>query len=46
MAEHMADPAADDRFVRPDDGDIHVVQDGRQGAPALLLIHGLGASTA
>jgi len=47
MADHMpGDRDADDRFVRLDDGDIHVVQDGRRGAPALLLIHGLGASTA
>jgi pimeloyl-ACP methyl ester carboxylesterase len=31
-------PEAGDRFVRLDDGDVHVVQDGRPGAPALLLI--------
>jgi pimeloyl-ACP methyl ester carboxylesterase len=35
-----------DRFVRLDDGDIHVVEDGKPGAPAVLLIHGLGGSTA
>jgi pimeloyl-ACP methyl ester carboxylesterase len=29
-----------------DDGRLHVVQDGEPGAPALLLIHGLAASTA
>ena len=47
MAEHMpGDPDADDRFVRLDDGDMHVVEDGRPGAPAVLLIHGLAASTA
>jgi len=47
MAEHMpGDPDAGDRFVRLDDGDMHVVEDGRPGAPALLLIHGAAASTA
>ena len=47
MAEHMSgDPDADDRFVRLDDGDMHVVEDGRPGAPGLLLIHGTAASTA
>jgi pimeloyl-ACP methyl ester carboxylesterase len=47
MAEHMpGDPDADDRFVRLDDGDMHMVEDGRPGAPALLLIHGTAASTA
>ena len=47
MAEHMpGDPDADDRFVRLDDGDMHVVEDGRPGAPGLLLIHGTAASTA
>ena len=47
MAEHMpGDPDAGDRFVRLDDGDMHVVQDGKPGAPALLLIHGTAASTA
>jgi pimeloyl-ACP methyl ester carboxylesterase len=35
-----------DRFVRLDDGDLHVMEDGKPGAPAVLLIHGLGASTA
>jgi pimeloyl-ACP methyl ester carboxylesterase len=34
-----------DRFVRLDGGDMHVVDDGQPGAPAVLLIHGLGAST-
>jgi pimeloyl-ACP methyl ester carboxylesterase len=47
MTEHMSgDPDADDRFVRLDDGDMHVVQDGTPGAPALLLIPGAAASTA
>src|SRR5512132_2516482 len=47
MAEHMpGDSNADERFVRLDDGDMHVVEDGKPGAPALLLIHGLAASTA
>ncbi|HEX9357849.1 MAG TPA: hypothetical protein VF933_29035, partial [Streptosporangiaceae bacterium] len=41
MAEHTSgDPDAEDRFVRLDDGDMHVVQDGKPGVPALLLIHG------
>jgi pimeloyl-ACP methyl ester carboxylesterase len=47
MAEHMpGDPDAGDQFVRLDDGDMHVVENGRPGAPALLLIHGTGGSTA
>jgi pimeloyl-ACP methyl ester carboxylesterase len=47
MAEHMSgDPDADHRFVRLDDGDMHVVEDGTPGAPALLLIHGTAGSTA
>src|ERR1700722_8411493 len=47
MAEHMpGDPGADGRFVRLVDGDMHVVEDGKPGAPALLLIPGSGASTA
>ena len=47
MAEHMSsDSDADDRFVRLDDGDMHVVEDGTPGAPAVLLIHGTGGSTA
>ena len=47
MPEQMpGDPDAGDRFVRLDDGDMHVVQDGEPGAPALLLIHGTAASTA
>ena len=47
MAELMpGDPDADDRFVRLDDGDIHVAEDGDPGGPAVLLIHGTAASTA
>ena len=47
MAEHMpGNPDAGDRFVRLDDADMHVVEDGRPGAPGLLLIHGTGASVA
>jgi pimeloyl-ACP methyl ester carboxylesterase len=46
MAEHMpGDPGAGDRFVRLDDGDMHVVEDGKPGAPGLLLIHGSAGST-
>jgi pimeloyl-ACP methyl ester carboxylesterase len=47
MARYMSgDPDAHDGFVRLDDGDMHVVQDGTPGAPPVLLIHGTGASTA
>ena len=47
MTERMdSDSDADGRFVRLDDGDMHVVADGKPAAPALLLIHGTGASTA
>jgi pimeloyl-ACP methyl ester carboxylesterase len=47
MTEHMSgEPDADDRFVRLDDGDMHVVEDGKPGAPALLLIHGSAGSLA
>src|SRR5260370_692149 len=47
MAEHMpGDPDADGRFVRLDDGDMHVVEDGRPGGPAVLLVHGTAASAA
>jgi pimeloyl-ACP methyl ester carboxylesterase len=37
---------AEHRFVRLDDGDMHVVEDGNPSAPGLLLIHGTGASAA
>jgi len=47
MTDHMSgDLDADDRFVRLDDGDMHVVEDGKPATPALLLIHVTGASTA
>ena len=47
MAEHTpGDPDTGDRIVRLDDGDMHVIEDGERGAPAVLLIHGTGASTA
>ena len=46
MPEHIsAAPGAHDGFVRLGDGDLHVVQDGPDGAPAVVLIHGTGAST-
>jgi len=46
MAEQMpGDPGAGDQLVRLDDGDMHVVEDGEPGAPAVLLIHGTAAST-
>ena len=32
--------------MRLDDGDMHVVEDGRPGGPAMLLIHGTAASAA
>ncbi len=40
------EPDADDRFVRLDDGDMHVVENGKPGAPALLLIYGSAGSLA
>ena len=47
MTEDMpGDPGADGRFVRLADGDMHLVEDGRPGTPALLLIHGSAGSTA
>jgi pimeloyl-ACP methyl ester carboxylesterase len=47
MAQHLpGQPGADGRFVRLDDGDMHVVEEGTPGGPVLLLIHGTGASTA
>jgi pimeloyl-ACP methyl ester carboxylesterase len=47
MTEHMSgQPDADDRFVRLDDGDMHVVEDGKPGAPALLLIQNAAAPLA
>jgi len=39
MREHMSSgPDSRDRLALLDDGDVHVVQDGRPGAPAVLLI--------
>ena len=47
MAEHMSgDPNAGGRFEQLDEGDIHVVQDGEPGAPALLLIQNAAAPLA
>ena len=47
MAEHgPGGPDGDGRFVRLDDGDLYVVEDGPPDAPAVLLIHGTGACTA
>ena len=47
MAEHIpGGPGAGDRFVRTDDGDVHVAQDGSPGAPALLLIQNAAAPLA
>lgn len=37
---------AGDRWVRSDDGDVHVVQDGSPGAPAVLLIQNAAAPIA
>lgn len=47
MTEHISTGSeADDRFVRPDDGGAHIAQDGRPGAPALLLIENAAAPIA
>ncbi len=47
MAEHTPDgPDAGDRLVRLDDGDMHVAEDGRPGAPALLLLQNAAAPMA
>lgn len=44
MTEHLpGGPDAGDRFVRLDDGDVHVVEDGKPGAPALVLIENAAA---
>ena len=41
MAEHMSgDPDANDRFVRLDDGDMHVAENGKPGA-ASVVVNGL-----
>jgi pimeloyl-ACP methyl ester carboxylesterase len=45
MAQHTSRNAdTQGRFVRMDDGDMHVVEDGQPDGPALLLIHGSAAS--
>ncbi|HTZ23683.1 MAG TPA: alpha/beta fold hydrolase [Streptosporangiaceae bacterium] len=47
MAEHVpGDPDTGEVFVRLDDGDMHVVQDGKPGAPAVLLIQNAAAPLA
>ena len=47
MTERMSgERDAEDLFIRLDDGDMHVVEDGNPGAPALLLIHGSAGSLA
>jgi pimeloyl-ACP methyl ester carboxylesterase len=47
MANHTDDDGKpDERLVRLDDGEMHVVEDGRPSAPALLLIHGTAGSLA
>ncbi len=46
MANHTDDGKPNERLVRLDDGEMHVVEDGRASAPALLLIHGTAGSTA
>ncbi|MQS16089.1 alpha/beta fold hydrolase [Streptomyces kaniharaensis] len=38
--------ASGGQIVRLPGGDIHVVQDGPPGAPTVVLLHGLGGSTA
>ncbi len=40
------EPNARDTFIHLDDGDMHVVEDGKPGTPALLLIHASAASLA
>ena len=47
MAEHTPGGVdAGDRCVRIDDGDMHVAEDGKPGAPALLLIQNAAAPLA
>ncbi|MFG2697125.1 alpha/beta fold hydrolase [Kitasatospora sp. NPDC048407] len=38
--------ASGDQIVHIPGGDLHVVQDGPPGAPTVVLLHGLGGSTA
>jgi pimeloyl-ACP methyl ester carboxylesterase len=47
MAEHKpGDPSAGDRFLRLEDGDLHVQEDGKRDARALLLMSNAAAPTA
>jgi hypothetical protein len=47
VAEHVpGDPSSGDQFVRLDGGDMHLVQDGKPGAPAILLIQNAAAPLA
>jgi pimeloyl-ACP methyl ester carboxylesterase len=47
MAEHApAGPDTGGRLVRLDDDDMHVAEDGKPGAPALLLIQNAAAPLA
>jgi pimeloyl-ACP methyl ester carboxylesterase len=47
MAEHTPGGAdAGDRFVRTGDGDMRIAEDGKPGAPALLLIQNAAAPLA
>ncbi len=47
MATNLSgDPDADEPSTRVDESDMHVVEDGDAGAPAVLLIHGAAGSTA
>ncbi|MFB9356586.1 alpha/beta fold hydrolase [Actinoplanes nipponensis] len=45
MVSRQDADATGDSILRLDGRDIHVSQDGPRDAPALVLIHGLGAST-
>src|ERR1700722_15088865 len=40
------EPNTRDTFIRLDDGDMHIVEDGKPGASTLLLIHASAASLA
>ncbi|WP_372444469.1 alpha/beta fold hydrolase, partial [Micromonospora qiuiae] len=44
MVNWQTAPATGDSILHLDGGDINVSQDGPRDAPALVLIHGLGAS--
>jgi pimeloyl-ACP methyl ester carboxylesterase len=45
MVNRQTAPATGDSILHLDGGDINVSQDGPRDAPALVLIHGFGAST-